>query len=247
MPRPRKHPKPLPLAHQWSERDNPLPRRAIRASGVESSASQIAMPSLDSGQRAHEPFDFCAAIHRLVMNIAIHCPDFRHLQVPRILVTITQARGQRMHGLQARVTPLRFSGGLLIRKRRGVSFQIQRYFLGDHEFLYLMTFCLPRFLDLKFEQKFITLFHELYHFGPAFDGDIRRHDGRCHIHTHSQREYDKKMAQHASAYLAGKPDPGIHAFFRYNFAQLQARHGSVTGIVVPHPKIIPLVGPWNSM
>lgn len=243
MQRSRKHPEPLPLAFHWSEHDNPLPRRAIHASGVPASDGHIAMPAVDSGQRAHEPFDFCLAMQRLVMNIAIHCPDFRHLHVPRILVTVTQARGHHKHGLQARVTPLRFPGGAMIRHRRGVPFQIQRYFLGKHEYLYLMTFCLPRFLDLCYEQKFITLFHELYHLGPAFDGDIRRHAGRCHIHTQSKREYDKKMAQHASNYLAGKPDPGIHAFFRYNFAQLQARHGSVTGIVVPHPKIIPLNGP----
>src|SRR5206468_1851711 len=81
-------------------------------------------------------------------------------------------------GLQARVTPLRFAHGALVRRRRGVSFQVQRYFVDGAEMLYLVTFCLPRFLDQTFDDKFITLFHELFHISPAFDGDLRRHGGR---------------------------------------------------------------------
>jgi hypothetical protein len=121
-----------------------------------------------------------------------------------------------------------------------VTFQVQRYFLGEYEFLYLMTFCLPRFLDQDFDDKFVTLFHELYHIGPDFNGDLRRHEGRCQLHTRSRRQYDKHMAALARAYLAGKPDPDLHAFLRLNFAQLQARHGAVASVIVPRPKIIPL-------
>ncbi len=51
--------------------------------------------------------------------------------------------------------------------------------------LYLVTFCLPRFLDQDFDDKFITLFHELYHISPRFEGDLRRHEGRCALHSHS--------------------------------------------------------------
>ena len=123
-------------------------------------------------------------------------------------------------------------------------YHIQRYFLGTHEFLYLLTFCLPRYLDQDFDQKLVTLFHELYHIGPAFDGDLRRHKGRCAFHTHSKRKYDEHMVEYAREYLAGKPDVNLHGFLRLNFAQLEARHGGVTGIVVPRPKMIPLVGPY---
>ena len=45
--------------------------------------------------------------------------------------------------------------------------------------LYVMTFCLPRFLEQSFDDKFVTIFHELFHIGPSFDGDFRRHSGRC--------------------------------------------------------------------
>ena len=117
---------------------------------------------------------------------------------------------------------------------------MQRYFVDGREMLYLVTFCLPRFLDQDFDDKFITLFHELYHISPAFDGDLRRHDGRYAMHSHSKREYDAHMAELARAYLAGGADPALHAFLRLDFAQLQHRHGSVVGVVVPRPRLLPL-------
>src|SRR5437762_680149 len=82
----------------------------------------------------------------------------------------------------------------LVRRRKGVVYQVQRFLIGDREVLYLVTFCLPRFLELDFDEKLITLFHELYHIGPDFDGDLRRHGGRCTIHSRSQKLYDQHMA-----------------------------------------------------
>ena len=245
MIRPNKKPERHPLILRWQEPHDPLPRRVIQAMGRQSSLPWFATQSAASnGQRSDEPFDFCVHVQRLVMDIARRCPDFRHLEVPRILVSVTQARAGSKYGLQARVTPLRFAKGHLVRQRRGVPFHIQRYFLGDHEFLYLMTFCLPRYLDQEFDQKFVTLFHELYHISPAFDGDLRRHEGRYQFHSHSQRDYDHHMAHCARDYLASGSDPNLHGFLRMSFAQLQQRHGTVTGIVVPRPKIIPLIGPY---
>jgi hypothetical protein len=200
----------------------------------------------DTGQQRAVSFDFCAGIQRLTADIAARCPDFGHLQASRILVTVIQARVPQSHGLQARVTPLRFANGSLTRRKRGVPFHIQRYFHGEHEFLYLMTFVLPRYLDLDFDHKLTTLFHELYHIGPAFDGDLRRHAGRYHQHSHSKRGYDEQMVHYARAYLASGADPSLHGFLRLNFAQLEERHGAVTGVLVPRPKMIPLIEPYVS-
>ncbi len=229
-----------PLLLRWQEPHDPLPVRVIRAPGSSRAPLWFERDSRGQTQGHDRPFDFCANVQALVMDIAIRCPDFRHLQVPRILVTASQARASSLRGLQARVTPLRFPGGALIRQRRGVPFQIQRYFLGEHEYLYLMTFSLPRYLDQEFDQKLVTLFHELYHMSPAFDGDLRRHEGRYAIHTHSQRDYDERMVEYARAYLAARPEPALYGFLRMNFAQLEERHGAITGIVVPRPKMIPV-------
>jgi hypothetical protein len=117
---------------------------------------------------------------------------------------------------------------------------VQRYFVGECEMLYLVTFCLPRFLNQSFDDKFVTLFHELYHISPAFDGDLRRHRGRYSVHSHSKREYDALMGQLAREYLANGADAKLHAFLRLNFQQLQQRHGNVVGVMVPRPKLIPV-------
>ena len=106
--------------------------------------------------------------------------------------------------------------------------------------LYLVTFCLPRFLNREFDDKLVTVFHELYHIGPAFDGDLRRHAGRYCAHTGSQKKYDAHMAALAKAYLKGGADPVRHAFLRLSFGQLCRRHGSVIGLHLPRPKLIPI-------
>jgi predicted metallopeptidase len=186
------------------------------------------------------PFDFTRHIRRLCDDVVIRCDELAHIDVSRLLIAITQARSSKPYGLQARVTPLRFQGGRLTRRRRGVIYQVQRYFLDSREFLYLVTFCLPRFLDQTFDDKLITLFHELYHIGPAFDGDLRRHQGRYALHTGSQKCYDQHMAKLKRQYLTRRPDPALFAFLHLDFGQLRHKHGSVAGVVVPRPKLIPL-------
>jgi hypothetical protein len=198
-----------------------------------------APPWLPTGPEAG-PFDFSAAVRRLCADIAVRCPELAHVDATRLLFAVTQARSGRPYGLQARVTPLRFRDGHLTRPRYGVPYQVQRYFVDSLEILYLVTFCLPRFLDQSFDDKLITVFHELYHINPAFDGDLRRHPGRCTLHTHSKRRYDARMAELARSYLSRNPDPALVAFLRLNFAQLRHRHGDVVGVMVPRPKLIPL-------
>lgn len=221
--------------------DEPVPVQTVRRVGkpVALGPTDAAPPWLTTGPEG-KPFDFCAHIRRLVDDIVRHCPQLSHVRTDQVLFAFTQARNGRRTGLQARVTPLRFAGGFAVRRYRGVRYQVQRWFVAGSELLYLMTFCLPRFLNQSFDDKFVTLFHELFHIGPKFDGDLRRHDGRCAMHTHSRRAYDEHMAELARSYLSGGPDPNLHDFFRLNFAQLCQRHGSVVGVTVPRPKIVPL-------
>ena len=229
---------PFPLVCSWHQ-ENPLPVRVIRGRRRHSPTTEPP-PWLPTGP-SDQPFDFCGHIRRLCADIVSRCDLLHHVDVSRLLFAVTQARNGRPHGLQGRVTPLRMRDGRLTRRRRGVTYQVQRFFIDDREILYLVTFCLPRFLDLSFDEKFVTLLHELFHISPSFNGDLRRHGGRYSVHSHSQKGYDKQMAALAREYLAGRPDPDLHAFLRLDFAQLQRRHGSVVGVVVPHPKLIPIL------
>lgn len=226
-----------PLVLSWQE----PPVRVIRPTGpLRTCGPDLDPPPWLATGPAGQPFDFAGHMRRLVADIARRSPPLAHVNVEQLLFGVTQARSQRSCGLQARVTPLRFRDGQLTRVRHGVTYHVQRFQVAGREYLYLLTFCLPRFLDRGFDDKLITLFHELYHIGPRCDGDLRRHAGRCSIHSRSKKLYDAHMAQLARDYLAGHPDPALAAFLRLDFAQLIRRHGSVLGLAFPRPKLVPV-------
>ncbi len=230
---------PLPIRRVRGHRANPPPI-ALAWSPRYASSSRHQLHVKQSTPDHHSGLDFGHAIHSVCQDIVSHSPEFKHLHLPQILITITQSRTAHRHGLQAKVTPLRFRKGQMIEKRRGKLLQVQRYWLDQVELLYLVTFCLPRFLNQPFEEKCITLFHELYHIAPEFNGDLRRHGGRCAIHTSSKKAYDQSMLRLAEDYLNRTPNRHLHSFLKLNFEQLQACHGQVFGHVVPIPKLVPV-------
>jgi hypothetical protein len=70
--------------------------------------------------------------------------------------------------------------------------------------------------------------------------DVPSSGGRYEVHTRSQELYDKHMAQLARGYLSNGADRSLHNFLRLNFGQLEHRHGRVTGVVVPRPRLLPV-------
>jgi predicted metallopeptidase len=187
-----------------------------------------------------EPFDFTRAMRRLCDDISQRLPEFEHIRMEQVAVTFAQARRHVPYGLQAKLTPLRFEGGELFTRRRGRTWTIQRWYSGEIEMLYILTFYLPRFLEQSFREKLITVMHELYHISPAFDGDIRRLPGHYHVHSHSQKEFDRRMDSLVDRYLSTNPHEELFRFLLASFRDLTARHGSVVGIRVPIPKLVPL-------
>jgi predicted metallopeptidase len=228
----------LPLVYHWDSLN--LPRRlALRLSSR--LATRIPEPSsdIDTGPPGRA-FDFSATMRALCEDIVHRCPTLFHVDLSRILFSMTRARNGRGHGLQARVTPLRFQGGALAAMHRRTAYQVQRMTFHGREILYLITFCLPRYLNRDFEDKLVTIFHELYHISPAFDGDLRRHEGRYNAHSASQKKYDAHMATLVRQYLKDGADPSRLAFLRLSFGQLCRRHGSIVGLHLPRPKLIPI-------
>jgi hypothetical protein len=186
------------------------------------------------------PFDFTLAVREFCEDVCNRLPVFGHVRMDEVAVTFAQARCNVAWGLQAKLTPMRFEGGTLHTRRHGRTWTVQRLYAGEREMLYILTFYLPRFQEQTFREKLITVLHELYHIGPAFDGDIRRHDGRYHVHSHSQREYDAHMGRLVDEYLATGPPPERYDFLRSRFATLSRRHGGIVGTRVAIPKLIPL-------
>lgn len=184
-------------------------------------------------------FDFTGHIRRLCADMIARVEELSHIDLDRVAIRYCQTRKAVSHGIQASLTPLRFQDGSLFTTRRRRRWTIQR--LRDpsgREMLYLLSFYLPRFQQLSFEEKLITVFHELWHIGPTFDGDIRRMPGRCHVHTSRQCEYDAQMKRFADRWLAGRPPADLHDFLRFNFRELAQAHGGVYGNRIRTPKLI---------
>lgn len=229
MPGTRNRTRTLPLELRWDEQ-SPLPSRWVVPDGVRQPAAN----------RAGSAFDFTDRMTALCEDVAARCEELRHVHMPRVLVSFTPSRNRSRYGLQARVTPLRFRDGALIRSHGPTDYQVQRFFVNGREMLYVLTFCLPRFLDQTFREKLITVFHELYHMAPSFNGDLRRHPGRYTVHSHSKDEYDARMAELVDDYLADHPEPDVFAFLRAGARELWDAHGGVVGAVVPRPKLLPI-------
>lgn len=185
-------------------------------------------------------FDFTTHVRRLCADMVVRVEELRHIDLDRVAIRYCQTRKPVAHGIQASLTPLRFQAGSLYTTRRRKRWTIERmHDPSGREFLYLLSFYLPRFQQLPFEEKLITVFHELWHIGPTFDGDIRRMPGRCHVHTARQCEYDAEMKKLADKWLALHPPAELHAFLRLNFRQLAQTHGGVYGVRIRTPRLIP--------
>jgi hypothetical protein len=187
-------------------------------------------------------FDYTLHIRRVAVDMIARLAELAHIDMGRVAVAVCQTRKPVKHGIFASLTPLRFAGGAATTIRRGRPHGIQRVEgEGGREMLYILSFYLPRFQNLEFREKLITVLHELWHISPNFDGDIRRHAGRYHAHSHSQAEYDREMAFLADRWLAAGPPQELWAFLNDDFAQLSARHHRIVGLRIRRPRILPLV------
>ena len=199
-------------------------------------------PAAAAPVAAPRPFDFTRAMRALCEDACTTLPEFAHVRMDRVAVTFAQAKKRVPHGLQAKLTPLRFEGGAGTTVKRGVTFAAPRLHDGTREILYILTFYLPRFLEHGPREKLTTVLHELQHISPAFDGDIRRFPGRCYAHTGSQANYDAQMAVLADRYLDAGPPPWAVRFLESRYADLVARHGAVVGLKLPVPRLVRVTG-----
>lgn len=186
-------------------------------------------------------FNITSRLKAVCADIAARVPELYHVDVGRMAFAFAQTRKAVMHGMQASLTPLRFEGGSLTGDYRGRKMAVQRLFDPDgRELLYIYTVYLPRFMDLTFREKLVTIFHELWHISPNFDGDLRRHPGRCYAHSHSQADYDAHMAVLADRWLATQPPRELYDFLELDFSRLEEQQGKVIGMRVARPRLLPV-------
>ncbi len=188
-----------------------------------------------------QSFDYTAVIARVCEDICFRLPEFRHIDMRYVGVSFSQTKHSDPHGVFASTYPLRFQDGAQTTLRRGRPWTIQRFFKRDGtEYLYILYFYVPRFMELSLTDKLETIIHELYHINPLFNGDLRRFKGRCFAHGSSQKKYDATVRALTQRWLARDPAPEIWDPLRYNFAQIQSIYGNITGTRIPTPKIVPV-------
>jgi predicted metallopeptidase len=191
--------------------------------------------------RVASPFDFTLHVRRLCDDMVARLTELAHVDMSRVAVSFCQARNGMPHGMYASLMPLRFAGGATTTLRRGRSYGIQIVRdVSGREMLYILSVYLPRFQNLDFREKLITVLHELWHISPDFNGDIRRHAGRYHAHTHSQCEYDAQMGRLADRWMSHEPPQEIWSFLKDDFRQLTVRHSGIVGLKIRRPRLFPI-------
>jgi hypothetical protein len=117
--------------------------------------------------------------------------------------------------------------------------------VGSRRIDYMVSFTLPRFCDQalsssrkqvhyagypKWITKLDTIVHELYHIDPVRPGIRRmeRADGTSAANCHGQRFFEDVVGM-VKHYMSTTPSPDAYDFLQYDFADLSARFGGVTG------------------
>jgi predicted metallopeptidase len=199
------------------------------------------MSATSNRQSFSAGFNFTDQIQELCRDITRRLPEMKHIDMDRVAVTYCQTRKKVHWGLYAKLTPMRFEGGNRIGTVRGRRYAAQQLLDEQgREMLYILSFYLPRFMDIDFREKLVTVFHELWHISPEFNGDIRRHAGRCFAHTHSQKQYDAEMEKLVNLWLKLSPPAECLSFLENDFRRLANNHGLIFGLRVTQPRLIPV-------
>ncbi|WP_243371016.1 putative metallopeptidase [Geotalea sp. SG265] len=181
-------------------------------------------------------------LERLIGHIVREVPELGHIDTRQLLVCISTTRNGGIHGTYAKIHPLRFAEGARTttarRGRRTYTCTMPQVEHRGAEILYIIYFLVPRFLNLPQREKLITVFHELYHVSPRFNGDLRRFPGRNYAHGSSTKRYNALMANLVDRYLLGLEDRSHLAFLDGTMDDLRLRHASIVGRKFAAPRLI---------
>jgi predicted metallopeptidase len=180
-------------------------------------------------------------LERLIAHVANHVEEFRHIDPRRVLVCVSSARGGGIHGTYAKIHPLRFEDGSRRKTvRRGIrsyEYEMPSILHRGEEILYVVYFLVPRYLNLPFREKMITLFHELFHISPDFNGDIRRFPGKNYAHGGSTRKYNLNMARLVDGYLEALEDRAMVSFLEGSMDEVRGRFKAIVARKMEAPRI----------
>ena len=172
-------------------------------------------------------YDLTTELEKVIARLAT-LEEFRHIKLTGMILSLTQCRKNSFHGVYAAVKPLRFESGKREKIREKFRFVWPKFVIDGYIKLYQMIFYIPRFLDVSFEDKLLTIIHEMYHISPRFNGDLRRFPGKNYAHGYSRTEFDKALIP-----INNKAQKSFNfeqfEFMILNFKELRGKYDSIVG------------------
>jgi hypothetical protein len=164
-------------------------------------------------------WSYIEAMEKLIAHLCAALKPLADIKPERILVGNTYSKpGRRRHLSYARILAPR-----LDEKRQPMHPPLMHH---GREYDYVITFCLPRFWELSYEDKLTTVIHELYHIAPEADGGLRQMGVRKYAHG-SRRGFEAKIKPMVEQILTDPAFDKDCAFLRYNGRELCRIYGSV--------------------
>jgi hypothetical protein len=186
-------------------------------------------------------FNLTLELERLIGDIVRRVEAFSHIDPERVMVCVATTRGSGIHGTYAKIHPLRFAGGsrtTTIRKRRRTLLcEMTPVTCRGVEILYVIYFLVPRFLNLPLRDKLITIFHELFHISPEFNGDIRRFPGKNYAHGSSRKKFNAVMENLVQEYLGKTGGTELVGCIEGDMEVIRSRHGTIVGRKMAAPRL----------
>ncbi len=140
----------------------------------------------------------------LIKDITQTVDELSYIDPEYVSVGFKRSKDNVNEETWAEVTALDLGDGAYLQKKEG---RVEKYFSSQCLLMngvpvkYIMDFYVPVFLSLPFREKLVTVFHELYHISPNFDGELRTFKGRAYQHGPSKEKYDKYMEYLCDKYM----------------------------------------------
>lgn len=199
------------------------------------------MQQQDSGKNKPTGFDFTDNMNLLVQDIVKKHPVFSHINTDNVFIAISSSNGSK-NGVLAKLRPLRFEGGEKTKTVRGREYHATNVEINGNDILYVIYFHLPRFLNHgDYIERLTTVFHELYHISPSFNGDIRRFSGKNFAHGNSREKYNEIVKSYAEEYVSPNKNNGSSDFLEYDYSGLKRKYGAICGNMIRIPASKPVV------
>jgi len=152
---------------------------------------------------------YLSAVEGLITDIAETVEELAYIEPDQIAVNFKRSRDGLSEEVLAETTGLSDSNFGSIQKKEGriEKFLASKTMLKDGiPIKYSVDLYIPAFFNLKFKEKLLTIFHELYHIHPKFDGELRMFKGKGYKHGSSMERYDKYMEYLVEKYTDREPE-----------------------------------------